>query len=259
MASDWNTWMERMLAADLTRDEMRLAIALARLTLGWNRTENELGERLLRELAGLHGRSNERARSGLVAKGLIQYTPGEAGRGHRSRYVLILAEMPAVARVFTGSEKPAVARAFPAERKARKIAPENPAVARARKGKGRGKNIPPAAPTEKTIQTKALEAYLAHGGSLELDGWRGALTRHAKTLVERGTDERTILAAAADLARQRAFPGYLTQRADEILATGGPCAWEGTKRAALTVPQLEECGCPRCAEYAEFKREGVRA
>jgi hypothetical protein len=79
--------MERILAEDdLTVAELRLAIALARLLPGWRRTEARLGIRLIRHTARLDGRSFERARQGLVQRGILTFTPGKVGRGHAGLY-----------------------------------------------------------------------------------------------------------------------------------------------------------------------------
>src|SRR4051812_9340378 len=92
-ASNWNQWHDALLAAPkLAPNEARLAHALARLLLGWGRTEKRLGETLIRKTAGdMHGRSFARARAGLADKGLIHYIPGSDGKGNRGSYELILA------------------------------------------------------------------------------------------------------------------------------------------------------------------------
>ena len=76
MASDWNRLLERILAASppLTANEYRLALAIARSTLGFRRRSNDVGEKLLRDLARLDGRSFQRARTGLTEAGLLRYT-----------------------------------------------------------------------------------------------------------------------------------------------------------------------------------------
>lgn len=91
--SDWNLFFDRMieLGPTLTKAEHRLALVIARSTLGFRVTEEGLGERLLRDKAQLHGRSFGQAREGLVAKGLITYSPPDiSGRGQRGRYRLLL-------------------------------------------------------------------------------------------------------------------------------------------------------------------------
>ena len=115
--SDYNLAHERLLAADLGVDEWRLAIALVRALLGFRKRGEYLGQRLLRELARLDGRSFTRARDGLVEKGLIRYAPPtSSGRGHRGYYELLLDEEESTAptRDFTGeSETPAPVRDIP--------------------------------------------------------------------------------------------------------------------------------------------------
>src|SRR5438309_43530 len=116
--SDWNRLLDRLLAEDLTVAEHRLALALARSLLGWQRLGGPLGEQLLRERARFDGRTFERARDGLIAKGILSYESGGRGRGKRSTYTLILGEeKPAVERDFERTEKPAVERVFTAGRK----------------------------------------------------------------------------------------------------------------------------------------------
>ena len=66
--SNWNRLLERLLAEDLTVAEQRLALTIARCTLGWQKNEYRIGRARLRELSGLDGRNFERARDGLVAK-----------------------------------------------------------------------------------------------------------------------------------------------------------------------------------------------
>ena len=49
---------------------------------------------------------------------------------------------------------------------------------------------------------------------------------------------KSSVAAAAQLGREHGFPGYLTQRADALEASGGPCSWDGLDRSRLTADQL---------------------
>jgi hypothetical protein len=88
--SNWNLWLERLLEVDLTGEELRLGVALAREILGWRKTEDKLGSRQLRERSRLHGRSFERAREGLVEKRRIEFEPGASGRGNAALYRLLL-------------------------------------------------------------------------------------------------------------------------------------------------------------------------
>jgi hypothetical protein len=151
--SNWNLFFERKLelGATLTTDEHRLSDALARCLLGFNKTAERLGEGLLRERSGLHGRSFERARAGLVEKGLLVFVSGGRGRGKRSLYALVLdpADNPAVARDFAGlsiaDENPAEARDYRRDNPAESPA-ESPAEARGRSEKGEGE-VRSASPT----------------------------------------------------------------------------------------------------------------
>ncbi|HST26572.1 MAG TPA: winged helix-turn-helix domain-containing protein [Gaiellaceae bacterium] len=96
---------------------------------------------------------------------------------------------------------------------------------------------------------RVFETYCSAGGVLELDEWRGALGRQAKSLQRSGISEGAIIAAASALGRARSFPGYLSERAREIEESGPPCAWEGLGHAQLSPAQLNECGCPLCEQW----------
>jgi len=99
--SNYNQWAERVLAADLSGEGLRLAFTLQRLLLGYKLTEDGLGIQQLRDVSRLHGRSLERARDELVHAGLIGVTPGSAGRGNATVYRLLLdAETSAPERTF---------------------------------------------------------------------------------------------------------------------------------------------------------------
>jgi hypothetical protein len=81
--SNWNQYIDRLLAADLTVAEHRLALSFARALLGWNQTEGGVGRKKLRELANLDGRTFSRALDALAAKGIITILePGGPGRGN---------------------------------------------------------------------------------------------------------------------------------------------------------------------------------
>jgi hypothetical protein len=235
--SNWNRWLDAVLAAPkLTANESLLAIALGRLLLGWNKTEGYLGEELIRQTAGsMHGRTFERARAGLIEKGLLRYEPGSVGKGNRSHYALILEP----------AQKPAPARGKQPRSKARDSDDQKPAPARGR----RGRNVN-TSPDLQPLVAKAIDAYRGHGGSLELADRKAALIGQVTNLARNGTDEPTILSACADLGRTRTFPGHLKQRADQITAEGGPCHWHHDRRG-LTAQQLLQCGCPRCNQWAD--------
>jgi hypothetical protein len=259
--SNWNRWLDAVLAAPkLTANESLLAIALSRLLLGWNKTEGYLGEELIRQTAGsMHGRTFERARAGLVEKGLLRYEPGSVGKGNRSHYALILEpaqkpaparandplQKPAAARANTTAQKPAPARGKQPSSKARDSDAQKPAPARGRRGR-KVNTFPDLQP----LVAKAIDAYRGHGGSLELADRKAALIGQVTNLARNGTDEPTILSACADLGRTRTFPGHLKQRADQITAEGGPCHWHHDRRG-LTAQQLLQCGCPRCNQWAD--------
>ena len=95
MSSRWNRYLDRKRdLGPFTQHEHQLADAIARCTLGWNRESDALGEQLLRDQSRIpDGRSFHKAREGIVAKGLLSYTPPAVrGRGHRGEYELLLGE-----------------------------------------------------------------------------------------------------------------------------------------------------------------------
>jgi hypothetical protein len=117
----WNLYLEAKLALDLTIEEGRLADAIARNTLGFRVEGEHLGRQLLRDESRLHGRSLDRARDGLIAKGLLRFDPGEPGRGHRSFYALVLDPEEKAAQ-----ERPIPSEEKAAEKAAQKAAQERP-------------------------------------------------------------------------------------------------------------------------------------
>jgi hypothetical protein len=131
--SDWNAYLDRKAELDLSLAADRLADAIARHTLGWNARSNEVGRKLLRDYAGLHGRSFDRALAELVNAGLVKFTPGSLGRGHRARYELLL-----------DGETAAPERPFSPEKAAEKAA-QKAALERPRREKGERKEPPPGA------------------------------------------------------------------------------------------------------------------
>jgi hypothetical protein len=241
--SNWNTYLDLLLEADLNVAEHRLALALGRLLLGSNRREAALGERLLYGQARLTRSRFVRARQGLVEKGLLDFEPGRRGRGQRATYRLPLPEKRALQRA---NEKRAPERANPSAEKARTVDTEKRASERARIGSGRGKN-------SQTLQARAVSAYRSAGGSLELTRDRLALVRSVKLLVDQGADDELILAACGKLGRERTFPGYLKQAVAELRQQGGVCAWNGLDRLALSTQQLSKCTCKACAESLAYR------
>lgn len=249
--SNWNQWLERMLAADLTVAEHRLALAVARQTLGYNKTEARIGRPLLCAATRLTSRSVERARDGLISKGLIRYEAGSRGRYGRSVYTLVLAEpIAALQRQIEQTPIAAVERHLGDTSNCRSGDTPIAAVERQRKEKRKGKSIP-AAPA---VDLRPIfDAYIACGGSLDLERDRKALARNAKSLIDDGVPLDTVVAAARDLGRERTFPGYLKQRVAELAAAGGPCAWHGLDRSRLTLAQLRSCACTPCTDWANAK------
>ncbi len=238
MASDWNRLLDRLLASPrLTASEYRLVLAIARNTLGWNRRCNRIGRKLLRDATGLDGRTFGRALAGLRAAGLVEVRDGRPGRGNAAEYELLLDE-----------EKAALTRPFTPPEKRPLSGQEKAALERPRRGLGK-ERATGSAEAAAPLVGRVMNAYLAAGGSLELDEWRGALAKQSTLLRRKAVDERVILAAAGQLGREREFPGYLTKRAASLAADGGPCSWEGLRRAELTADQLADCVCRRCGEW----------
>lgn len=251
--SKWNRLLDRLLAEKLTLAEHRLALALARLLLGWNRDGTYLGEALIRSTTGLDGRDFTRARQGLIEKGLLNYIPGRGGRGNRGHYQLVL-ETPGVDREIEAPETPAVDRVISPSVNPRRESTKTPGVDRGRRGKGKGKNSTKNTNAD-TLHRRAFETYLAAGGSLELNRERGSLASSVKTATATGATDQEILAAVHDLGRTGDFPGYLKQRLLELREQGGACAWPGLDRSKLTPEQLGECGCNHCTEWKDARQD----
>jgi hypothetical protein len=252
--SNWNALLERLLAEKLTPNEYRAALAIARLTLGYRKTGRGLGRKWICETAGgMDGRSFDRARAGLVKKGLLRYEPGSIGKGHRGHYELVLdpSQKAHSDAPFEEAVKGAPRRAKSGTSKRRagdtqKAHSDAPRI-------GKGKKNPSATPELQQLVADAIDAYRDHGGNLELADRKPALIGQVTQLARNGHDRTTILAAASALGRERAFPGYLRQRVEQLEAQGGPCAWRDFDRSQLSPERLRECGCTKCEEWATAK------
>src|SRR6266542_1001017 len=167
-SSNWNLLLDRLLRIRLTANEYRVALAVARLTLGYGKPGGRyLGRKWIRETAGhMDGRSFDRSLTGLIGKGVLAYQPGSVGKGNRGHYALVLdtLEKAAVARPFEAKEKAAVARPKAEKPKGRSGGTQKAAPARPRRGKGRVRTpeLPP------DLIARAIDAYRDHGGSLTL-------------------------------------------------------------------------------------------
>jgi len=232
-SAPWNQMVRRLLAEDgLTLQELRLAMAIGSETYGWYREEASVGRNRLREAAKLDGRSFDRAVSSLCDRGLLEVVRGSRGRGKRALYRL-LSEVPSTLEASNGISSDGFAVAEPAR---------PPAVKRPQRGAQ-------VAPTTAPLQRRVIDTFRAHGGNLEYGDNRPALLRQVKQLAKNGVPESVILAAAAELGRQRAFGGFLKQTADDLIEAGGACQWHGV-RSGLSGEQLGECGCRACGEWA---------
>lgn len=248
--SGWNAVMDCLLAHKLTVGEHRLALAIARLTIGWKKPSGAyLGRALIRDTAGLDGRAYQRARDGLVEKGILAVTGGGVGRGNRAYYMLVpLAEKADEERPIPQSEKADAQRPKLVGHKRPLSDTKKAALQRPRRVKT-GKERTSGTDVLNDLRRQAFEAYASTGGSLRLEKERGALARSVTSLANGGTPHDDILTAARDLGRTRDFPGLLKQRVAEINAVGGYCRWEGLDRQALTPYQLSQCACRRCREW----------
>jgi hypothetical protein len=134
--SPWNAYLDMVLAANLKHEELRRAIALARYIIGWKResnriVSNHIGRDLLRDATGLHGKSFERARDALVARGLLAFKSSGPGRGKRTYYEL---PIPYIAAPEWPIENAAPERQFTSENAAQNAA-QNAAPERRRSQK----------------------------------------------------------------------------------------------------------------------------
>jgi hypothetical protein len=260
MGSDWNKLLDRLLAEKLTVAEYRLALAFARLLLGWRRFEAPLGQRLLRETSRLDGRTFERALAGLVERGLVDVATAAPRR--RSTYTLnLVPKVPAPQRADQAAVLPAPARAQGDGSSARSHDGQLPALQRGRIGSGKGKTPAFSAGSTEPNQFRrdAFDAYLATGGTLTLERERATLARAVNSAAKAGTDQSLILAACRDLGRTGDLPGLLKQRIAELAERGGACEYEGLDRSRMTPAQLERCGCMQCTEWAKALEQADRS
>jgi hypothetical protein len=208
--SDYTEYLERLLAEDLGAEEWRLAAALVRCLLGHRKRSEYLGRELLRDTSGLHGRSLERARAGLVERGLLRYEPATPGRGHRSRYELLI-EKAAPERHFTAPEKAAPERHLTEQAPAAQNAAQNAALERPRIEKGSTYRLKDLT----TADEEKLETVLGPVTTATLskpertwDGIAGYVLEHG------GTSWGPVQAAVPGEA------GYLARRRDYMLEAG---------------------------------------
>lgn len=252
MASDWNTLMEHMAAAPLSKREGQVVAFIARKTIGYRKTGDRLSALQIAQGTGIARRHVGAALDALEGRGII--TRNVRGRGRTPLIALVLdrpwrdAERAPVGGHLVapvGGQLREARRAQRAPVGGQEVAPV-PVHTREKGVKHSGLR-----PAADTLQRRAFDAYLAAGGTLELVAERGALARQATALVKAGEPETLILAACRDLGQRREFPGHLKQRVAELKANGGPCRWEGLNRRALLPAQLGECGCNRCREWAD--------
>lgn len=253
--SNWNLLLEQMLAADVTQTAYRVWLAIARWTQGYPGNKGYVGRDLLREAAGREGkpldaRSFDRGVAELCEHGLLVVIPGKPGRGNRGHYKLVLrrGEKAAAPRPFEAVEKVATQRPLAKGLNRRSQTPETVAAQRPRRVR-RVKNTGSTSETPSLV-TRACDVYQGAGGSLKLTGVRGSLAGSVSALAKAGADKELILAGVKELARTKAFPGYLKQIVETLRDSGGACVWNGA-RNSLSTFQLRECGCNLCVEWAE--------
>jgi phage replication O-like protein O len=246
VASNWNRFTERLAEASLTGREARVLASVARLTLGYAKPRDTIAASQLAKLTGIARNHVAECLASLEHRGLITRTSN--GRGRPAAIALNLVK----------TREPVPPKGHPNLPRAqdtsttRKGVPQKgskpvPSTGHT-KEKGVKQHQPPAGTT---FQNRLADSYLAAGGSLELAAWRGALFRNAATLLKAGNDEHGILDAARSLGRERAFPGLLKQRHDELAQQGGLCQWHGLDPSRLTTSQLLECGCGKCTQWAQ--------
>lgn len=245
MASDWNRLMDRLARLGLGEHEQRVLAAIARKTLGYRKQSDKLPISQLVDITGLDRRHVSRALEQLAARGLITRTGGTRGRGNAATITLILD--PEKAPREATKKKRTTGHIQNALNVPLEMTEKSPPEAHSR-GKGVKKN---ALRANDELRRTAFEQYLAAGGNLLLVRERNALAGAIGRAVKAGHDHDLILDAVRDLGRNQEFPGLLTQRITDFKTNGRPCTWAGIGRLNLTVPQLTECGCPRCTERAQ--------
>jgi len=250
--SNWNRYLETRLAANLNGTESRLLDAIARETLGWNRTLVMIGDRQLQDRSRIDRRNFTKARQRLLDAGLIAYTPGKPGRGSvRGSYLIKLGKTKSVnSRSLGDQDKSVNPRALTTgsnERQmTRRIRASNDAHLRVSRVKSTGK------PSNQELVGRVIESYSAQGGNLEKPGWRDILAQHAARLLKAGNEADLIVTAAGILAREAdPFPGNLTKLVKQIQTEGMPCKHRGDLRG-LSKALLAECGCPACLDRIAY-------
>jgi phage replication O-like protein O len=247
MPSDWNLLAETLARTRLSPKEAQVLAAVARKTLGYRKPH---GDRIsASQITGLTGIGRTHVTEALIRleqRGLIDREQGSAGR---AAWIRLTLHKP------TGKPVPA---------------PGHPNLSGRRdthlSDTGGQEPVPPPGHTkvegvnqreEPDPVRRAFDAYIGAGGSVLLERERGALARNTKAALTRGATLDQILAAARSLGRNREFPGFLQQRIVEIRDAGGPCDWDSLDRSALTTSQLRECGCARCAEWANALQQAA--
>ena len=252
MASDWTKFTERQARARLSPREYQVLAAVARKTLGYRKPQGDrISASQIEKLTGISRQHVTETLGRLEGRGLLRRTETAPGRAAVLSVVLEPVPVP-------GHPDPSQPRDTPPV----PVPVSKPVPV---SGHTRGKGVKDSATdSEKPdLHRRVFDAYIANGGSVLLERERGALARGVSACVKAGLDDSVILVAAAECAKRRDFPGNLKQRALAIEKDGGPCEWEGLGLSSLTKAQLDECGCPRCAEWASAvqtsKPEGITA
>jgi phage replication O-like protein O len=247
MPSDWNLLVEMLARTRLTPTEVQVLAAIARKTLGYRKPHGDrISASQITSLTGIGRPHVTEALIRLEQRGLIKREQGSKGRAAWIRLVL---HKP------TGKPVPAPGHPNLSGRRDTHLSYTGGQEPVPPPGHTRGKGVKQAAPPD--LIRRVFDAYTGAGGSVLLEPKRGALARSTKSALKAGASPEEILAAARSLGRTGEFPGLLQQRITEIREAGGPCDWDTLDRSALTTPQLRECGCARCAEWADARQQAA--
>jgi phage replication O-like protein O len=246
MASRWNQMTDGLARTPLPQHPSRVLHAIMRKTLGWSKTADRISLSQLVDETGLNRRNVQAALDWLVRAKIIQREAEGPGKSSAlitlnldwSTWDVPKARGDATSKGASMCAFPTTSKgASPRTLKARLDAPT----------RGKGKEQA----TEATLTDRVFEAYLTPAGAFPKPEYRRILAGQTKTLEREKVEPRFVIAAAAQLGKERGFTGDLGRRAKEIADKGGVCMWEGLRRSRLTVAQLEACSCLPCQSRAE--------
>ncbi len=70
----------RLVAGELTRNEIKLTLLIARFTISYQRKKAPLSKNVLERMTGLRGAAILEAVSGLISKGIVEKEQGDQNR-----------------------------------------------------------------------------------------------------------------------------------------------------------------------------------